>query len=107
MDWVNKESLRPNARLAAVRWEFMNRDVSDNATVVPVSSTSAVVIYEQDRVEYSFFFFIPKGETEAVFIRDPDLIPEGRRRFRTRVEEALLIHRMRCTEAAKKQVLTP
>jgi len=105
MEWTDKNVLRPAARMTVARWELMNRDVAENAVCIPVSSTSAVVVYEQDHVEYSFFFFIPKGDKDAIIIRDESIIPEGTRRFRSRVEQALQAWRMRQREAEKQRLL--
>lgn len=102
MLWIQKERLRPVARDEAHRWVKMNTAATE-VIVCAVTSKSALIFYEQDRVPFHVFLFIPKGEKDAVFIYDDDAIPEGRRRLRTRVEEALRDWTLIDREAARKQ----
>lgn len=87
----------------AQKWEQMNRKVT-HATVVAVTLNAAIIVYEQDRTIGRLFYYIPKGEQEAIEFYDSSAIPQGNQRFRSRVEMALNDWEKHLHEAEKNKL---
>ena len=98
MEWFNKRQLSATARKQVQKWANMNKDAQVHH-VIPVSTKTALILYERDQMNYQLVLTIPMGETEPVVYYSVRELPKNRRRLRSQVEQALLSWDMSQREA--------